>query len=158
MARGLAFMLKEMNRKGAVRRGKSYHDFYDEEDRVNFDPADFAVGAAEETGHYMDKNKARLVGATIGAMTTVTLGVFLTPWVGLGAGILAGQGTTVLMNFTEKKIKDHQKKKDMEDPNSKMTRLEKSIAMHDQHAKEMKKKRLWKRLSVPLRKKAQKED
>ncbi|KAL3921567.1 MAG: hypothetical protein SGILL_002680 [Bacillariaceae sp.] len=153
IARGIAYMTKEVNRKGAVRRGKSYHDFYNDEDRVNFDPADFAVGAAEETGKYLDHNKARFVGVTVGCMTTVALGVVLTPWIGLGAGVLLGQGTTVLMNFTEKKIKEKQQEKMMlEEGTDDLSKLEKSILIHDHQAREARKER-WKRISIFPKKK-----
>jgi hypothetical protein len=105
MIRGIVYGAKEMTRKGALRRGKSYHDLYDEEDRVKVDPLDFAVGATEATGSYLDNNKARFIGATVGCVATISLGVFLTPWVGIAAGVLAGQVTTVCINRTEKFIK-----------------------------------------------------
>jgi hypothetical protein len=110
MARGTAYFLKEVTRKGAIRRGKSHHDFYDEDDRIKVDPADFVVGATEETGKYLDRNKARFAGAAVGCVATVTLSVFLSPMGGLGAGLLVGQGTTMLIIYAEKKIRGKKEK------------------------------------------------
>ncbi|KAG7355081.1 glutamate-1-semialdehyde 2,1-aminomutase [Nitzschia inconspicua] len=104
ITRGIIYGLKDTTRKGALSRGKSYQDFYDENDKVKVDPVDFFVGATEETEKYLDRNKARFVGATVGCVATVTLSVFFTPWVGVGAGLLAGQGTTYFITFAEKKI------------------------------------------------------
>ncbi|KAG7359120.1 glutamate-cysteine ligase [Nitzschia inconspicua] len=106
ITRGMRYFLKDTIRKGALSRGKSYHDFYDADDKVKVDPADFVVGATEETEKYLDRNKARFVGATVGCVATITLSVFFTPWVGVGAGLLAGQGTTYFITFAEKKIND----------------------------------------------------
>jgi len=105
MVRGVVYTAKEFTRKGAVRRGKSYHEFYDNNDKVKVDPFDFAVGATEETGKYLDRNKARFVGATIGCVTTITLGVVVTPLVGILAGLVTGQITQFAVKKTEQVLR-----------------------------------------------------
>ena len=147
MLRGIVYGAKEMTRKGALRRGKSYHDLYDDEDRVKVDPLDFAVGATEATGGYLDTNKARFIGATIGCVTTISLGVFLTPWVGIGAGVLAGQATTIIINRTEKFIR---KKKAEAEENQRMENTEHQAPRTDQKKTDQRNNRLKRRKNAKI--------
>ncbi len=118
LSRGIAYFMEEVTRKGAMRRGKSFDDFYDEEDRVKVDPVDFAIGAAEETGKYLDSNKGRFLGVAVGCVATVALSIIITPWAGIGVGLLAGQGTTLLFNATERKIRNMHRRNGLVDETS----------------------------------------
>lgn len=82
-------------------RGKTADDFYDEDDKVRIDPADFAVGATSKAGKYLYKNKGRFAGAAVAGTTMVAATVVLGPWAGITLGLLAGQVTEFGMNKVE---------------------------------------------------------
>jgi hypothetical protein len=85
-------------------RGKTADDFYDENDEVRIDPADFAIGAAEGVGSHIYRNKGRYTGAAVAGTTMVVATVACGPWAGLAIGLLAGQATEYGVNKAASKI------------------------------------------------------
>ena len=63
IARGIAHGAGQAARKGAEMRGKIH---FDDNDKVDVDPLDFALGTTNATLTYVYGNKARFAGATVG--------------------------------------------------------------------------------------------
>eukprot|EP00797_Seminavis_robusta_P014874 Sro223_g091410.2 (343) ;mRNA; f:51042-52070 len=100
---GVWFAGLDTARAGAKQRGKTTDDFYDEDDRVQLDPLDFAVGAAYGIGTYANTNKARFMGATLAAFTAIGLTVALGPLPAIAAGIVVGSSTELALVELERR-------------------------------------------------------
>eukprot|EP00797_Seminavis_robusta_P029067 Sro579_g170010.2 (342) ;mRNA; f:40638-41663 len=101
--RGVWFAGLDTARAGAKRRGKTTDDFYDELDRVQLDPLDFAVGAAYGIGTYANTNKARFTGATLAAFTAIGLTVAFGPLPAIAAGVVVGASTELALVELERR-------------------------------------------------------
>lgn len=103
--RGVAYGLSEVNKKGAMRRGKTDADYYDDDGRVKVDVGDFATGATVGTREYVAKRKAKFIGGAVAAATVITLTVFAGPWIGMGIALVAGAGTEIAVNKIDEAIR-----------------------------------------------------
>jgi hypothetical protein len=103
--RGVTHAAGATSRAGALRRGKTNEDFYDDDDRVQVDPVDFAFGTASGLAHYTYENKARFAGATIAGATMVAATAVAGPIGCIVVGVLAGAISEWLVNKAEDRLK-----------------------------------------------------
>lgn len=110
--RGVVYGAIELNRKGALRRGKTDDDYYDAYGNVRVDVGDFAAGATISTGEYVMERKAKFVGGAVAAATMITFTVLAGPLVGLGLALVAGAGAEIAVNQIDKAVRKNRGKED----------------------------------------------